>query len=272
VLLAAVLHAVWNALTHAVTDKLVGAALLSLAYVWWGLVALPFVGVPAVESWPMLLVSVVLHFFYFVTMMRSYRLGAFNQVYPLARGMSPWVVAIVAVTFVGERLSTVQLVGVFVVSLGLGCLVLARGRPHTEELPAILAAVLTGLWIAAYTVVDGIGVRQSGDPFAYAAWLFLLHGLSLGGYAVAARGRPLFGELRRRWRLGAAAGVCSVLAYAFVLWAQNSGSLATVAALRETSVIVGAIIGAIAFREPFGRWRTVATVVVATGIVLLNWR
>lgn len=270
VLLAAVLHAVWNALTHALTDKLVGTALLSLAYAFWGLVALPFVGFPSAETWPWLLVSVVLHFCYFVTMMRSYRLGAFNQVYPLARGMSPWLVAIVAVTVVGDELSVAQMIGVIVVSIGLGCLVLAKGRPRKDEVPAILAAMLTGVWIALYTVIDGMGVRQSGTPFTYAAWLFFLHGISMGGYALVLRGRGLLGEVRKRWVLGTAAGVCSVLAYALVLWAQKNGDLATVAALRETSVIVGAIIGALAFREPFGRWRTAATVVVATGILLLN--
>lgn len=270
VLCAAVLHAIWNALAHFVPDKLLSGALVSTAFMACGLIALPFVGLPHSSSWPLLLSSVVVHFLYLLALLRSYRLGAFNQVYPLARGMSPWVVAIAAVTVVGESLSVWQTVGVVVVSVGLGLLVLAKGRPHKQEVPAILAATLTGLLIAAYTVIDGIGVRRSGSPLGYAACLFFLHGLTIVVFAYARRGRGLLRGVSAHWRLGATAGVCAVLAYALVLWAQAQGALATVAALRETSVIVGAIIGAVFFKEPFGHWRTAATVVVATGIVLLN--
>ncbi len=271
VLLAAVLHATWNALAHAITDKLVAVTVLSLAFVVFGAAALPWVGGPPRASWPYLAASVGVHVFYNVALMRSYRLGAFNQVYPLARGMSPWVVALVAAVVVGERLGPAGVAGVVVVSVGLGCLVFAGGRPHRDELPALAAAATTGLLIATYTVLDGLGVRASHAPFAYAAWLFLLHGGVLVVWAVHRRGPVLLADVRTNWRTGLAAGACAVVAYGIVLWAQSRGTLATVAALRETSVIVGAVIGAVVFREPFGRWRTVATVVVATGIVLLNF-
>jgi drug/metabolite transporter (DMT)-like permease len=270
VLLAAVLHATWNAVAHTLTDKLVAMTALSTAFVVGGIMALPWVGWPAAESWPPLLASVGVHILYNLSLMRSYRLGAFNQVYPLARGMSPWVVAILALVLVDESLSPLRMLGVVVVSIGLGCLVFASGRPRPEEFPAILAACLTGLLIATYTVIDGVGVRRSGTPMGYAAWLFILHGLSLIIFAAARRGRGLVRQVVGNLRLGALAGVCAVAAYGLVLWAQARGSLAAVAALRETSVIVGALIGAVAFREPFGRWRTVATVVVVTGIALLN--
>ncbi|HEY6739648.1 MAG TPA: DMT family transporter [Actinopolymorphaceae bacterium] len=205
-----------------------------------------------------------------MSLSRSYRLGAFNQVYPIARGMSPWVVAVVASVFLSEPLGPVQIVGVLVVSLGLGSLILAKGRPHVDELPAVAAAATTGLLIAGYTVIDGVGVRVSGTALGYAAWLFFLHGLTLLAYAWMRRGRSLVKSARSHWRLGVAAGGSAVAAYGLVLWAQSVGSLATVAALRETSVIVGAIIGAVVFKEPFGRWRTVSTVIVAIGIALLD--
>jgi drug/metabolite transporter (DMT)-like permease len=270
VLLAAVLHAIWNALAHQVADKLVTATLLSLSFVVFGVAALPWVEMPAAASWPALAASAAVHLAYTLLLMRSYRLGAFNQMYPLARGMAPWLVALVAMTLVGERLSGLQLLGVAVVSLGLGCLVFANGVPRHQELPAVSAAALTGLSIAAYTVIDGVGVRLSGAPLGYAAWLFILHGLSMVAFTAIRRGPSLWPEVAAHWRLGAVAGTCAVLAYGLVLWAQSRGSLAAVAALRETSVIVGAVIGAVVFREPFGRWRTAATVVVVAGIALLN--
>jgi drug/metabolite transporter (DMT)-like permease len=232
VLLAAVLHATWNAVAHTLTDKLVAVTALSAAFVVGGLMALPWVGWPAAESWPALLASVGVHILYNLSLMRSYRLGAFNQVYPLARGMSPWVVAILALLLVDETLSPTRTLGVVIVSLGLCCLVFANGRPRPDEFPAIVAAVLTGLLIAAYTVIDGIGVRRSGAPLGYAAWLFILHGLSLIIFAVARRGPGLFRQVVGNLRLGALAGACAVLAYGLVLWAQTRGSLAAVAALR----------------------------------------
>lgn len=270
VLFAAVLHATWNALTHGLVDKLVAVAILSTAFVVFGGLAVPWVAMPARASWPMLLASTVLHVFYNVLLMQTYRLGAFNQVYPLARGTSPWVVAVVAAVGIGEALNPLQVVGVVVVSLGLASLVLARGRPSADEFPAIVAAVGTGLLIATYTVVDGLGVRRSGTPMGYTAWLFLLQGLVLVVLAVHRRGPRLVRQARPHLRTGMAAGLLAVVAYGLVLWAQTKGSLAEVAALRETSVIVGAIIGALMFREPFGRWRTVATVVVVVGIALLD--
>lgn len=270
VLLAAVLHAVWNALAHAVPGRTLAVSLLSAGFLAGGLVAAPFTGLPDRASWGLLAASALVHAVYLVSLVRSYSLGAFNQVYPLARGMSPWLVALVAATVVGEHLSALQLCGVAVVSAGLFCLVFARGRPHVEETPAILAAVATGVLIATYTVLDGLGVRRSGSPLAYAAWLFMLHGALVLGYGVARRGRTLLVEMGAHWRLGAGAALSAVTGYGLVLWAQAHGSLATVAALRETSVIVGAIIGAVVFREPFGPWRTASTVIVASGIALIN--
>ncbi|REF37769.1 DMT family transporter [Thermasporomyces composti] len=271
VLTAAVLHAVWNALAHAFTDKLVGVAVLSAGFVVGGLVALPWVGVPARASWPALLASSCVHVLYNLSLMRSYRLGAFNQVYPLARGMSPWTVALAAMVVVDEHLSAGQLAGVVVVSVGLGCLVCARGRPRREELPAVAAAVVTGLLIATYTVLDGVGVRRAEGPLAYAAWLFVLHGAVVVVLVALHKGPSvLLRDIESHWRIGAVAGTCAVAAYGLVLVAQTRGSLAAVAALRETSVIVGAIIGAVVFKEPFGRWRTAATVIVVAGIALLN--
>jgi len=270
VLLAAVLHAVWNALAHVIPSKSLATALLSAGFMTGGLVALPFTGAPDPASWGFLATSALVHAVYLTSLVRSYRLGAFNQVYPLARGMSPWLVALVATLVVGEHLNALQLCGVLVVSIGLFCLVFARGRPHVEETPAILAAVATGVLIATYTVLDGLGVRRSGDPLAYAAWLFFLQGALVLGYGVARRGRALVGAMGTHWRLGVGAALSAVTGYALVLWAQAHGSLAMVAALRETSVIVGAVIGALVFREPFGPWRTVSTVIVVSGIALIN--
>jgi drug/metabolite transporter (DMT)-like permease len=130
--------------------------------------------------------------------------------------------------------------------------------------------VMTGVVIAAYTTVDGLGVRSAGSVAGYAGWLFLLQGPALPLAAVVSRRRQLWTQMRPHLWRGLAGGVLSLAAYGLVLWAQTRGALAPIAALRETSVIVGAVIGAVVFGEKFGRWRIAATVLVAGGVVLVT--
>lgn len=270
VLASAFLHAGWNALAHRLPDKRVTFAWMGLAF---GALAVPFVvalPVPAGAAWPYLLGSAAIHCAYDLLLIRSYRLGDFNQVYPLARGTSPLLVALIAALFVGEALTVPRALGVLVVSAGLASLVFVGGLPGREQVPAILAAVGTGVAITSYTVIDGVGVRKSGASISYAAWLMLLHSPSMVAYAAHQHGRKLWSAMRPYWLLGCVGGVFSMVAYGLVLWAQARGTLASVAALRESSVIVGAVIGAVWFHERFGLPRVVATVLVATGIVLLN--
>jgi drug/metabolite transporter (DMT)-like permease len=270
VLGAAVLHASWNALAHAMRDQLVAMVLLGASYAVCSAAILPFVTPTAPASRPWLLASVFLHVAYNALLAQSYRGGEFNQVYPLARGIAPLVVAAVAAGLLGDRLTPLQYAGVLTVSVGLAVLVLAGGRPQAAHRGPLIAAACTGLAIAAYTVVDGVGVRRSGSVLGYTGGLFVIQGTMVVLIGLWVRGRPLARQAAPHVRTGFACGVLSLTAYALVLWAQTRGALAAVAALRETSVIVGAGIGAIAFHERFGRPRLLATVVVAAGIVLLN--
>jgi drug/metabolite transporter (DMT)-like permease len=225
---------------------------------------------PARASWPYLVGSVVLHVAYNLLLMRSYRLGEFSQVYPIARGTSPWLVALAAAVFAGEHLSPLRWLGVLVISAGLASLVFAGGVPTRAARPAIAAAVLTGVAIAAYTTLDGLGVRSADTVAGYTGWLFLLQGPVLPLAAVAVRRGRLWPQVRPHLPAGLAAGLLSLAAYALVLWAQTRGALAPIAALRESSVIVGAVIGTVVFGERFGRWRIAATVLVAAGVILVS--
>jgi len=267
VLAAAVTHATWNAIAHGIKDQTLAFGLIGAGGI---IVAIPLVIVvaaPRADSWPYLLGSVAIHVFYNLLLMRCYRYGEFGQVYPLARGISPLVVTILAAVFVGEHLALPQLAGVVIVSGGLAALVFAGRRPGRA---AFLAALGTGLTIAAYTTVDGVGVRLSASPAGYIGWLMLLQSLCVPAFALVRRRGVLAKQPPRILLSGLTAGALSVLAYGLVLWAQTRGALAPIAALRETSVIFGAIIGTVVFREPFGRARIAATLLVAAGILLLN--
>jgi drug/metabolite transporter (DMT)-like permease len=225
---------------------------------------------PLPACWPFLLVSAVVQAGYQVALLQAYRLGDFGQMYPIARGTSPWLVTIVATVLLGQPMPAVELAGVLVISGGLGVLALAGGVPDRSRLPEFAAALGTGVLISAYTVVDGLGVRHSGTPSGYVAWLFLLHSPVLPLLALATRGRALLPRLRPVRVRGLTGGVLSLSAYGIVIWAQSRGALASVAALRETSIVIGALIGALLFRERFGPVRIVASAVVVAGIVLLN--
>jgi drug/metabolite transporter (DMT)-like permease len=136
----------------------------------------------------------------------------------------------------------------------------------------VWAALLTGASIAAYTILDGIGVRRSGSPVGYSGWLFLEMGLLIIAWTFAAQGRELLPAMRARWVMGFIGGVIGVIGYAVVLWAQTTGALALVAALRETGVVTGAIIGVVIFRERLGPARIAAAATVALGVALINIR
>ena len=261
VLIAAVLHAGWNALLKPLDERL-GTLALGLFVTGLGaLIAAPFLR-PGSAALVFIGVSVCLHVLYDVLLMGSYRVGDFNQVYPLARGTSPLVVTVVAAIVASEHLSGAQIAGVVVISVGLAVL---AGRPRHAQAAATRLAFATGLVIAAYTVIDGLGVRHSHGALAYSIWLFALH-----GPLVALVARRSLAPARPHLALGTLAAFMSLVAYALVIWAQRHGDLGPIAALRETSVVVAALIGALVFKERLGARRVLASMVVVTGVVLLN--
>lgn len=270
VLGSALLHATWNSLAHAVPDRLVCISLIGLVDAIGGAVMIAFAGLPPAGAWPFIIASAVLHVAYALLLAASYELGEFSQMYPLARGTSPWVVALVSVFLLGHPLPPAELLGVLAVSGGLLGLVLVGGLPGRKQLPALGVATLTGLMIAGYTVVDGLGVNQA-PLLAYSGWMFLLEGLPMPLIALARRrGDVLADSLRACAVPGLVGGVVALAAYTIVLWAQTSGALAPVAALRETSIVFGALIGSLFLGERLGHRRAVAAAVVLAGVLLIS--
>ncbi|MFD9814555.1 EamA family transporter [Streptomyces sp. NPDC059080] len=271
VLIAAVTHASWNAIAHGIRDQLLAFTLVGGGGAVCGLALAPFTPLPAAAAWPYLLGSAVLHIVYQVLLMQSFRLGEFGQMYPIARGTAPLVVTVLAAVFVGEVPGPWALAGVALASAGLLGVALwgLRGSGARPQWPALLAALATGLSIASYTTVDGLGVRASGTSLGYIAWLMLLEGIAIPVYALAVRRRQLLVQLKPFALRGALGGVLSVFAYGLVLWAQTQAALAPIAALRESSIIVGAAIGALFFKERFGAPRIAAAGLMVVGIGLM---
>lgn len=271
VLIAAVTHASWNAIAHGIRDQLLAFTLVGGGGALCGAALLPFVPTPAAGAWPYLLASAVLHTVYQALLMRSFALGDFGQMYPIARGTAPLAVTGLAALFAHEVAGGRQLAGVAVASAGLTGLALwgIRGSGTRPRWAAIGAAVATGLAIASYTVVDGLGVRAAGSSLGYISWLMILEGLVIPAWAVAARRGALLAQIRPFAARGLLGGLLSVFAYGLVLWAQTRAPLAPVAALRESSIIVGAAIGTVVMKERFGAPRIAAAGLMVVGIGLM---
>ncbi|MBL1117115.1 EamA family transporter [Streptomyces sp. 110] len=254
VLIAAVTHASWNAIAHGIRDQLLAFTLVGGGGALCGLALLPLTPLPAADAWPYLLASAAIHVVYQLLLMRSFHLGDFGQMYPIARGTAPLVVTVAAAVFVGERPDRWQAAGIALASAGLVGVALwgIRGSRHAEregngesggengggapQWLALTAAIATGLSIAAYTVVDGLGVRASGSPPGYIAWLMILEGFAIPACALAIRRGTLLRQLRPVAARGLLGGLLSVAAYGLVLWAQTRAELAPIAALRESSL------------------------------------
>lgn len=269
VLTAALTHACWNAIAHGIKDQLLAFTLVGAGGALCAAALAPFAAVPHAGAWPYLGASVAIHLGYQYLLMRSFQLGEFGQVYPVARGVAPPAVTLMAAVFLGEWPGPWQTAGVLVASAGLAGVALWGMRGKRPNWPALVAAVGTGLTIAGYTVVDGVGVRASGSSLGYISWLLLLQGAVIPVVAASVRRGELLAELRPVALRGLLGGALSITAYGLVLWAQTRAALAPVAALRETSIIAGAAIGALFFKERFGRPRLVAAVVVVSGIGLM---
>lgn len=269
VLLAAVTHASWNAIAHKISDKLVGFTLIAGGGMLIGLALVPFVAFPAAGAWPYLLASACIHIAYYALLMKSFRLGDFGQAYPIARGTAPLVVTLLAALFAHEVPDGWAAAGIAVSCAGLTGVALWGLRGNRPNWSAIGAALATGLTIAAYTVVDGLGVRASGSSLGYIAWLMAVQGVVLPGYAAYRWRGQLLRTLRPFAGVGLLGAALSFAAYGLVLWAQTKAELAPIAALRESSIIVGAAIGAVFFKERFGMPRIAAAGLLVVGIGLM---
>jgi drug/metabolite transporter (DMT)-like permease len=270
VLASALLHAAWSAIAYRFNDQELGFAMLSWVAAGCYAAVMLVVPPPAPASWPFLAASVVVHVAYVLLLIRAYRLAHFSQAYPLSRGLSPVLVAVVALLWLGERLTPAQLGAIALVLCGLLLLALARLSGEPLDLTAATAAGNVSVMIAGYTLLDGIGVRQAGSAVGYLAWLGALHCL-LTGLWLTTRLRSRLTRARRvLWLRGALVGVMASLGYGMVVWAQAHGQLAVVAALRETSIVFGAAIGVLVFGEPAGPQRITAAALVVAGIAVLH--
>jgi drug/metabolite transporter (DMT)-like permease len=269
VLCAALMHATWNAIIKSDQDRLASFGLVLIAGAVMGLVIAPFVPLPAAASWKWLAASTGIHYFYYFFLLRAYAHGDLSHVYPIARGLGPTLVAIFSELLVGERIGVQAGLGVGLVSLGIVGLALGNGWRGLGGRGTFFA-VLTGMTIAGYTVADGTGVRNAGNPLSYIVWLNIVEGPWVFLVALYVRRSALLPYLKAQWWRGCLGGVVAATGYGIAVWALSLGAMANVAAVRETSVLFAALIGTLLLGEKFGAKRVVAALVIVAGLLLMN--
>jgi drug/metabolite transporter (DMT)-like permease len=267
VLSAALLHATWNAIVKAGDDKFLTTIMVTTAAAALSAALLPLLQAPARPSWPFAIASAVFQVAYFLLVARTYQIADMSQTYPLMRGTAPLIVALASVLRLGETLSPTAWAGVIAISLGIFSIALGSSL---KDRRGVYLALLNALVIAAYTLIDGIGVRRSGAPAAYTLWVFLLTGLPLACWALTRRRSTFLPYLRRYWGLGIAGGIGTTASYGLALWAMTLAPVAMIAALRETSILFGTVIAGLVLKEPIGPRRIASACIIAAGAAILR--
>lgn len=272
VLAAALLHAGWNALIRGATDKGLYTLLLHTCSGLLALLAIGFVGLPAIASWPFVIASALIHTLYIAWLMRAYEGGQLALSYTLMRGLPPLMVAMVSGPLLGEFFGLKGWLGIASICGGVLLIGFAAGRTLRLVIahPSSRAALLNTLAIATYTLVDGQGARLAGNPLSYAICLFALEPVIILGLNYHRRAPVMREYFARHWPLGLFGALCSTGAYSAILWAMTQAPIAMVAALRESSVIFAVLIGSLWFKEGRLRPGLLAASMVLLGIFLLR--
>jgi len=268
VLSAAFMHASWNALLRGGADRAQSMAIMNATLGIAGVVLLLMAGLPATASWAYVVASGVLHWIYVGLLVVTYRSGDLGETYPVARGSSPALVALAGSLIAGEWINLIGTIGIGLVCAGIFMLAAAKGRLRQMNLPAALA---TGVSIAAYTVVDGLGVRVSGNWLGYTAAVFAFS-IVVPLWFLTESGTAYFNASAGEIAKAVGGGVISFLAYGAIIWAMQVSPMGAVSALRETSVVFAALLGTIFLNERLTGWRIAACCIIAAGAACVGWR
>lgn len=269
VLAAALIHSLWNLIAKTIPDQMAAFFFINLAAAICGAGLIGVFGIPPHFPWLYVVSSIVVHVIYNSSLMGSYKHGDLSTTYPLARGLAPVLVAIGAAIFDHELLSLTQIVGVAVIVSGLTSLVLVSRGIKTGRNKSLWLAGFTGVAISAYSLIDGNGTRLSHASLSYSGVVFLGEGLVVSAIFLVAD-RSLVSRSRITWMVGGAiGGVLSVTSYSIVLLAQVAAPLGEVSALRETSVVFGALLGGLFLKEGRLFPKLISAVIVSVGVSIL---
>ncbi len=270
-MLAAFMHVAWNAMVKSNSDRFASITQVGVVQGLFGLALTPFFPLPEGAIWFWIAASAFLHTGYKLFLVRAYEAGDLGQVYPLARGAAPLITALAAYLTLGEEMSALTTVGVLVLCLGIAVMAAKGGGLLAAlDLRAVGFALAVSLFIASYTMVDGVGARQSESFASYVVWMFALDGAVMAAVYALRRGAGGASQALHAWRSGAGAAVLSLSAYWLVIWAMTKAPIAAVAALREVSILFALAISTFILREQATPRRIGAALCIIAGVVVIR--
>lgn len=268
---AALLHATWNAMMKGSSDKFLSMSAVVLGQALIASLLLPFVPMPDIQSLPYLLGGIVLHTGYQLVLIRSYSLGDFTQVYPIARGSAPLLVALVSVLFLGVHLHLFEMLAILIIGAGIMSMSLVRQKDGLQNKNAAISAFITGCFIAAYSLVDGTGARIGGTALGFYCWLAIGNAIVFAIYMRITKPGLLQQIPVKSKKVLLVGGGASFIGYAVVMWAFTQAPIALVTALRETSIVFALLIGVFFLKEKLNLAKVFSTMVTLLGAVLLRF-
>ena len=270
VLFAAILHASWNFLVKQSDDKLLSMSAVVIGHVPYAVIALIFTPFPLMDALPFLVLSVVFHTGYQWFLLNAYQIGDLSKVYPLARGAAPLLVTLVSIGFLGTALNQNELTAIILIGIGIGSLVFTRSQSGSFGIKTVLLSLITGCFIAAYSMTDGLGARAAQSPFGYYAVGSLATALVWAIYLQFKRPKLLKTLVTTQKRLTLMGGGISFAAYSLVVWAFTLAPLALVTALRETSIIFAMLLGTFILKERMTWQKGAAALLTVAGVIILR--
>ena len=269
ILVSALCHAVWSAIIKSSKNPL---SLMGITSVLEVTIFLPLtftVPFPTLEVWYFLIATVIIHVFYRLNVIFSYRYGDLSYIYPISRGSSCLFVAIISILFLSSDISVAGFVGILIVCIGL--FLISYSKNLSFNFRGFALAISTAILITAYTLVDGVGVRLSENGFSYIYWIFTLNGIPLLIIGLISKD-----GLRKRetytFRSGIAAGVFATSSYAIVVWSMQFIEIAYVSSIREISIVFAAIIGMLFLFEKNAKSRIIPSILIVSGISVVYFQ
>ena len=269
ILFAALCHAGWSTIVkHHKSFSIMGMTCIVEIVVFTPLVF--FVPFPPLEIWYFIIASVMVHGLYRLSVIYSYKFGDLSFVYPIARGGSSLLIAILTLIILKEQISLLGFVGILIVCAGI--FLISYSKNHKFNFSAFILAVSTALLIAIYSIIDGIGVRLSENKFSYIYWMLLLNGVPLLLISIFSKEKLLFNLNKNIIVWGIPAGILAILSYGLVVWSMQYLEIAYVSSIRETSIVVATLIGFFVLREKQAKKRITPALLVLGGITILYFQ
>jgi len=271
VILAAFLHAVWNAMVKKEEDKYISLTAVVLGHVPISIVVIFFTSTLSIQSVPYIFISALFLTGYEWCLLSAYRLEDYTKVYPIARGTAPIFIVILSLLLFNLDISKIDLMGILVISFGIFILGFQNIK-NFKNYSAVLYAIATGLFISCYSITDGYGGRASNSPLNYTAWLLILNAVIFPILLIIMNKpgvvKKVFNEGKKIFFIG---GTLSYIVYGTIIWAFTQAPVPIVAALRETSIIFALLIGALFLKEKLNLLKIATVLTIFFGVILLKF-